>query len=218
MPSHGASATVIYTEAGKTFILGCGHAFEGKDRNKPIRIDGPGAPRGKATLAAVDYDLDLSLIRVEAGPVPYQAPAAGRGFQRSAQLLSVGFDEMRRPATQRRATILKETGEIAWTQEPPWHGRSGGALLDMQYGQLVGVVSGYVRYPQGPGVYVSHEAICAFLERHGWTSGKRQGDRESWRQGDRQRESNVPFSRSPCLPFSLPPGLPLSLPPCPPLH
>src|SRR5579864_7891146 len=34
IPSHGASATVIYTDRGKTLLLGCGHAYQGGERFK----------------------------------------------------------------------------------------------------------------------------------------------------------------------------------------
>jgi hypothetical protein len=85
-------------------------------------------------------------------------------------LLSVGYDEMRQPATQRPVTILRVDADITWTREPPWHGRSGGALLDLESGQLIGVVSGYVSYPRGPGIYVSHAAIERFLKQRGWYS------------------------------------------------
>src|SRR5689334_17957136 len=48
IPSHGASATVIFTEKDRTFLLGCAHAFQGRDRLKPIVLDIPApAPAGK---------------------------------------------------------------------------------------------------------------------------------------------------------------------------
>jgi hypothetical protein len=98
------------------------------------------------------------------------APAAGPGYRPGRNLLSVGYDEMRMPATRKPAHIINIDSDVTWTREPPWHGRSGGALLDLDSGQLIGVVSAYVHYPQGPGLYVSHRAICAFLEARGWAS------------------------------------------------
>jgi hypothetical protein len=168
--SHGASATVIHTEPGRTFLLGCAHAFEGRDRFKAILVDGPAAPCGAARVVAVDFGLDLSLVEVKAGPVSAVAPVAGPGYRPGPNLLSAGFDEMKTPATVRAAHIIRVDHDVTWTREPPWHGRSGGALIDAESGQLLGVVSGYVSYPAGPGIYVSHEAIQRFLKRQGWWS------------------------------------------------
>jgi hypothetical protein len=170
LPSHGASATIIHTDERRTFLLSCGHAFEGSDRLRPIRVDGGAAPCGTALLMAIDYELDLSLLQVPSGRATAAAPVAGPGYRPSQHLLSVGYDEMRLPATQRQATILRSDPDVTWTREPPWHGRSGGALLDLDTGQLIGVVSGYVNPRTGPGLYVSHSAICRFLERRGWRS------------------------------------------------
>jgi hypothetical protein len=168
--SHGASATVIHTEPGRTFLLSCAHAFEGRDRFKALQIDGLAAPSGAARVLAVDADLDLSLIEVRSGPVAAVAPVAGPGYRPGPNLLSAGFDEMKTPATVRPAHIIRVDRDVTWTREPPWHGRSGGGLIDADSGQLLGVVSGYVSYPAGPGIYVSHEAIERFLKRQGWWS------------------------------------------------
>ena len=45
----------------------------------------------------------------------------------------------------------------------PWHGRSGGALIDRDAGCLIGVVQGYEIGGERRGLYVSHEAILKFL-------------------------------------------------------
>ncbi len=112
----------------------------------------------------------VSLIEIIGGNAPNVAPVAGPGHKPSSHLLSVGYDEMRLPATRLAAHIIKSDNDITWTREPPWHGRSGGALLDLDSGTLIGVVSGYVSYPAGPGLYVSHRDIGLFLERHAWSS------------------------------------------------
>src|SRR6516164_3185797 len=96
--SHGASATIIHTEEGRTLLLGCGHAFFGPDHNKPIRIDGPDAPQGTALLIACDHELDLSPVEVKSGPVKYAARVAGPSYRTGRRLLSVGYDEMKTPA------------------------------------------------------------------------------------------------------------------------
>jgi Trypsin-like peptidase domain len=170
LPSHGGSGTVIATTASHTYILSCAHAFQAEDAVKPIQIDGQQVPAGPPRLVAVDYEHDLSLIEIPAGNAPNVAPVAGPGHKPSAHLLSVGYDEMRLPATERPVHIVKTDNDITWTREPPWHGRSGGALLDLDQGVLIGVVSGYVNYPEGPGLYVSHRDIGIFLEQRHWSS------------------------------------------------
>lgn len=167
LTSHGGSGTVIETGPGRTLILSCGHCFKGADRAKKITLDCPG-PAGtsggkvRIQLLKVDHESDLSLILLESGPLPYVAPVAGP-WDRPTKCWSVGYDAPGRSAVWKNATVYRTTGDTTWTREPPWHGRSGGALLDAGSGKLVGVVSGYVSYPQGPGVYVSLDAIRSFL-------------------------------------------------------
>jgi hypothetical protein len=168
--SHGASATVIYTENGRSLLLGCAHAYEGKSRTKPMKIDVPVPSAGPVknhtiTLLAVDYDLDLSLVELKDGPLPYVCPVAPKGHTPSRNLLSAGYDDMKWPATQKRATIVAQAESTTFTREKPWHGRSGGGLIDLDNNVLVGVVQGYeVTGPQR-GMYVSHKAILAFLTK-----------------------------------------------------
>src|SRR5258707_13311889 len=83
--SHGASATEIYTTQGRTLLLGCGHAYQGQDRFKrmtldiPCRVPGPMLKVG-IQLLAVDYEADLSLVQLNAGPVDTYAPEAPAGL------------------------------------------------------------------------------------------------------------------------------------------
>jgi hypothetical protein len=168
--SHGASATVIHTENGRSLLLGCAHAYQGKDRTKPMKIDVPVPQAGAAknhtiTLLAVDYDLDLSLVELKDGPLPYVCPVAPKGHVPSHNLLSAGYDDMKWPATQRKATIVAQADGTTFTRERPWHGRSGGGLIDVDNGVLIGVVQGYEVTGQQRGLYVSHKAILAFLTR-----------------------------------------------------
>ncbi len=213
--SHGASATVIHTEPGRTLVLGCAHAFEGKDRYKPIVIDAPDpAPgalkRGGNRLLAVDYQADLSLVEMQVGPLPYVCPVAPAGH-RPGQLLSVGYDQMRWPATARPATLLGSDAQHSYTREKPWHGRSGGALLDIASGTVVGVVSGYSEErrqlfavevtPQGRGIYVSHEAILRFLARPQGQDNPRLTPGRPWVSEHRELLSGPgPGSRGDCVP------------------
>jgi hypothetical protein len=170
IPSHGASGTVIQTGPGKTLILSCAHAFEGKQRTAPIRLDVPHPDPGPAKrvgikLVKVDYTLDLSLIELADGPLPYVCRVAPADHVPATSCLSVGYDEMRLPSTRRNVSLLGSSGMTTYTRERPWHGRSGGALIDQQAGCLIGVVQGYEVTGQRRGLYVSHGAILRFLER-----------------------------------------------------
>jgi hypothetical protein len=166
--SHGASGTVVQTAAGSTYILTCAHAFEGGNRHKPIRLDVPTvAPtvhvqRVQPTVVAVDYRLDLALIHISAGPLPYVCPIAPPSSLHSRRCLSVGYDDMELPPKMKMATIVSIQGKTIYTAEKPWHGRSGGGLIDEQ-GQLIGVVQGYEVNDQQRGMYVSHDAILSFI-------------------------------------------------------
>lgn len=169
LPSHGASATVIATEPGKTLLLGCGHAFTGSNRGKPIVLDVPTSHPGPAQrvgvkLLDVNYEDDLSLVLLCTGPVDYCCPVAPPGH-RAGNLLSVGYDEMQVPAKVLPTHIVSLSPQVTYTRERPWHGRSGGALIDADAGYLIGVVQGYELSGPRRGMYVSHQAILRFLER-----------------------------------------------------
>jgi hypothetical protein len=169
--SHGASATVIHTEPGRTLLLGCAHAYRGGDRHKRHVIDAPAplagakSTGGRIRVLAVDHRLDLSLVEIPEGPLPYVCPVAPAGHRPSADILSAGYDEMRVPRTERRATLAGSGPAVTYTREKPWHGRSGGALIDLRAGRLIGVVQGYEVPPGGGGrgIYASHDAVLRFL-------------------------------------------------------
>jgi hypothetical protein len=167
IPSHGCSGTVIRTGDGWSDLLSCAHAFRGADALRPLAIDGPAQPaahpgRHPARLAKVDVERDLSLIRIDNGPY-YCVPVAPAGHRMGRRLLSVGYDEMRWPVTERTATALFTAGGVTWTHEAPWHGRSGGALFDVEGGYLVGVVQAYEVPSPHRGLYVSLATIHEFL-------------------------------------------------------
>jgi hypothetical protein len=169
--SHGASGTVIATAPGKSWILSCAHMFAGPaEYKKPLRIDGPPQPlaapkRAACRILAVDAQADLSLLEHDNGPF-YCCPVAPAGHQPGNNLLSAGYDEMRWPVTQQRATLLESLGQTTFTRERPWHGRSGGGLIDVDSHVLIGVVQGYEVGGRGRGVYVSHAAVLTFVARH----------------------------------------------------
>lgn len=171
VPSHGVSATIIKSEKGKSVLLGCAHGFNRNERNPTIRLDVP-VPEGteprKADikLLAVDHDIDLSLILLEDGPLPYVAPVAPPGYKPGTNILSVGYDGMEWPAKKLPNTILGTSPNTTFTKERPGHGRSGGALLDADKGYVIGVVQGYEIGGQRRGLYISHAAILRFLKQH----------------------------------------------------
>jgi hypothetical protein len=180
--SHGGSATVIATGPGRTLFLSAAHMFEGRDRTKPIVLDAPApatsAPQRYGTrVIDVDHQHDLALFELYAGPLPYVAPVAPLSQLTSRTCLSVGYDEQVLSPTMRPANIVRQDrGDgFTLTTERPWHGRSGGALIDEASGQLVGVVSGYSgprnhqeTWPGGQGIYAGHGAIVTFLRRNGY--------------------------------------------------
>jgi hypothetical protein len=187
--SHGASGTVIASQPGKSWILSCAHMFLDEAgnpsaalRHKVLTLDGPPQPlaqtqeRRPARLLAWDHHLDLSLIELDNGPF-FFIPVAPLEHRPSPRLVSVGYDEMRWPVTIRPATLLGSDARRSYTREKPWHGRSGGGLIDLGPSEtpclyLLGVVQGYEVAPQGRGLYVSREAIWQFLRRHRpeWTT------------------------------------------------
>jgi len=209
-PSHGASCTVIWTGPGKTYLLGCAHAYTDRSeqpsleaRTRRIVLDLPWPkgrladnPGARARLAKIDYELDLSLVELPAGPAPYVCPVAPAGH-RAGRLLSVGYDEMKWPHTVRYATPVPGDNhwETTYTRERPWHGRSGGALIDVDAGVLVGVVQGYEVDWKRRGMYVSLAAIRSFL---------------GWEQASRPPgpDLTIPFSRPPEHPLPLLPKRP----------
>jgi hypothetical protein len=175
--SHGASGTVIGTIKGKTWILSCCHMFFGPEDavdpevlKRPLAMDGPPQPnavlKGVAASRVLAYDatLDLSLIELDNGPF-FCVPVAPAGHK-PGRLQSQGYDEMRWPLTVMPATFLGSRGTPTFTREKPWHGRSGGGLIDLDARVLIGVVQGYEVTGQERGLYVSLEGILTFLRRH----------------------------------------------------
>lgn len=167
LSSAGGSGTVIFVGNGKSLILSCGHCFENRDRYKPVVFDAPSPSpttqlRPGVRVLKVDYQADLSLLEVGA-ELPYVCPVAPPGH-RLGRLLSTGYDKMCWPAVQRAATYVAAGPGLTYTREIPVPGRSGGALMDLDAGFLCGVCQGYEATRGGRGMYVSHAAICAFLD------------------------------------------------------
>jgi hypothetical protein len=183
--SHGGSGTVIATGENWSYILTVAHCFEGQP--KPVKLLVPKPTKGNPPqnvgiqIIGIDRTLDLALLKLNAGPLPYVSPVAPPGYRPNPNCLSVGYDggqvRVRLPAT-----IIESGGNRVWTRESPWLGRSGGALLDGEF--LVGVVRAYTNLPSDTGKrevprnevinnparkgqYVSHTAIVSFLNKYG---------------------------------------------------
>ncbi|MCI0380325.1 MAG: serine protease [Gemmataceae bacterium] len=181
--SHGASATVIASAPGRSWLLGCGHMLaDAAGRldeslvKKPLALDGPPQPRASkphaaARLRAFNLELDLCLIELDNGPFHF-VPVAARGHAPSKNLRSLGYDNMAWPVTSVPVSLLFSEGNTTFTREKPWHGRSGGGLIDLAGPCLIGVVQGYEIWPNQRGLYVSHEAVLRFLEPH-WPDAPR---------------------------------------------
>lgn len=175
IPSHGGSGTVIATGPGWSLILSAAHCFEGSARTKPIALDVimPSAAVGRVgiQLLGTDKAADVALVRLNYGPLPHISPVAPSGFQ-PGPCLSGGFDDMKFPGEYRLANIIERSPDgYYYTREAPWHGRSGGGLIDARTGYLVGVCSGYTgqhsrnEAARGKGVYAGLPSILAFLRR-----------------------------------------------------
>ena len=155
------------------FLDAAGRPSE-SERQRVLKIDGPAQPyadkkRAGTRLLAFDHDVDLSLIEIDNGPFFY-IPVAPPGHTPGRNIHSLGYDNMAWPITRKTATILGSNGNWTYTQEKPWHGRSGGGLVDIDARRLIGVVHGYEVKANGRGIYISHAAILKFLDKHGKTA------------------------------------------------
>lgn len=173
IPSAGGSGTVIATGQGWSLILTAGHCFQGAAKNKAIALDIIAPAAGQkvgCVLIGADYQADVALLRLNYGPLPHVAPVAPAGF-RPGVCESAGFDDMAFPGKWLPTHIKSASGGYYYTREAPWHGRSGGGLIDANSGFLVGVCSGYTgqhsrnEAARGEGVYAAHASIMAFLKR-----------------------------------------------------
>lgn len=181
--SHGGSGTIIATGEGWTLILSCAHCFQGQNRNKPVEVHmrhpAPGQRQkvGVTVLAVSGVQDDVSLLRMNVGPVPFVSPVAPIGYAPDGDCWSAGFDAMRMPVHCKPAKIVSQQGPVYLTDARPNHGRSGGSLIEKRSGYLVGVVSAYSGpqrnsqsdagdyVPGHHGIYASLTTIQRFLSR-----------------------------------------------------
>lgn len=195
IPSHGGSGVIVWTVQGRSYVVTSAHMFPGGSPGKArvvVLAPSPGVrwERRPASPRVIAYSArdDLVVLRLDVGPLPYVAPLPPADWQPSGRCLSVGYDEGRRPPQVREARIARDEGARILTNARPWHGRSGGALLDADTGYLVGICSGYEggrgpRGPRGPrgsdplfdswevngrdrGIYPSWRAVARLLAPH----------------------------------------------------
>lgn len=102
---------------------------------------------------------------------------SGQSFTYLHSVSEVDGDRVGEPDFYSCGRMMNEedANNFSLTRELPWHGRSGGGLLDVDAGYLVGVVSGYrgtspktwsETKPGAAGVYTSHAAVRRFVGRH----------------------------------------------------
>jgi hypothetical protein len=179
LPSHGASATIICTSEGRSWILSCAHMYADAKGNpdpalraKRHTIDGYRQPHAKAVrgtglqLLAWDYQADLSLLVIDNGPF-FHIPVAD-GVKPRANVLSIGYDSQAWPVVIERATPLPGGPPgVLFTREHPVPGRSGGGLIDGDERRLIGTCIGFEVLPgnrPGRGMYVTGDTVRAFLK------------------------------------------------------
>ena len=134
-----------------------------------LRAASDGLPAQSVNMWAQPSSQDRpSVVAMMVAEAPWllMRTVARDGFKPGKNLWSCGYDEMRWPLTKKRATILFSQGNTTYTEERPWHGRSGGGLTDGDGRVLIGVVQGYEIYPNNRGLYISHQAILRFLKTH----------------------------------------------------
>jgi hypothetical protein len=185
IPSHGGSGTIIYTSNDYSLILTASHLFwingdtpqvdprllaKKPTLDIPEPVKKPGTVYYGAKVIAIDVDADVALWKVNIGNLPYGCPVAPAGFRPGPNILSCGYDNMKLPGSgpqAYRATILSSDQDTTYTREKPWHGRSGGALIDADAGYVIGVVGGYETKNGGRGIYASHAAILRLMIKAG---------------------------------------------------
>ena len=141
------SGVIIAQANDAVYVLTASHVV-----NRPERIavhfvwrDGKSHPpvdRVRKEIIARDKQADLALIRLDyRGEVPGVAPIRIVQIGAPFRCLSVGCDDGSFPwCWESRVTRGEPQSWV--TERPPWHGRSGGPLLDTA-GRTVGICSAY---------------------------------------------------------------------------
>jgi len=177
IPSHGCAGTVVATGPGESWIITCAHAFEGRDRDRPLKIDAPcprpGQQQQEGTgvrVMKVDHNADLCLIRLPVGPLPFFAPVGTVQPRPGTALQAVGHARMAWPANVATVHVVDLEGPWTHTREHPTPGDSGGPLIDGG-GNLVGTCTGYEAGGGRRGMYVNLATIRRFMGLDGAPAG-----------------------------------------------
>lgn len=116
-----------------------------------------GAKRVGIRVVRIDRELDLALLY---GPGQLTTHSVQVGRRQGTTLVSMGYDSGRVPVTVDVTGHRGTNGPFLLTVRKPWHGRSGGPLVNASTGKLVGVVVGYTARE---GVAVSLRTVRRFL-------------------------------------------------------
>lgn len=182
---HTFSGVVVDRTSRCAWVLTVAHGFESRSGRYMLAIDAPW-PRNAAPqivrmrITKIDKAMDLAVVKLETGNLPNVCYVATRPPLAGARCTSVGYTEDDDDPSLEDATIT-EQGRLTVTKEAPWHGRSGGALIDAS-GRLVGLAAAYdpagcpyneerepakfkawvLRY--APGYWISHQTIWKFMQ------------------------------------------------------
>jgi hypothetical protein len=173
------SGVIVKVTDDSTYILTANHVTSGSTSivvEQMTLVDGVMVPKVlkyKTSVVASEPGRDLSLIRVmhrvDCQPVgvrPEQPPVG-------IKVLSSGCDNGDLPWLWEGTLVGDEDGTDL-TDRKPWHGRSGGPLVD-QEGRLVGICSAY---SQWHGLFKDAPAINALLRKAGIAQNDQKLDKE----------------------------------------
>lgn len=171
--SSFGTGTVIYSNAGKTIILTCGHIFRGFDNSWTITADIGWGSNTIKTLPAqlIDYDAnarDVALVMIETEaqlPVMQLAPR-NHVIKSQDFAFAIGCDHGQAPTTFCTTVIKLSPYKSVFKIDAvgrPAQGRSGGGLFSAD-GQLIGVCNAAVE-EFDEGVYTTSQNVWQFLDK-----------------------------------------------------
>ena len=141
------TGVIVGTEPGYFWVLTASHCVSD---GGPVAVhliwrDGkshPGKSWAPKQLVARIRSDDVALLKIKRdGPVPGALPIRPDLFEPPAPVLSLGCDNAEYPWMW-EGNIIGTQADSWVTDVQPWHGRSGGPLIDQQ-GYVVGICSAY---------------------------------------------------------------------------